>query len=113
MTEENKKRIHLETLQKLKDLAGRYPIDYFSQNSLYLANDALDITQLTIDDLKKAIDVPKELRSNQSTLISYQMDEIRKLVREISFDYLSLFQIDLDRRINRYNHSENVQYWCN
>jgi hypothetical protein len=69
MTEEDKKRIQLETLQKLKDLA---------------ANDALDITQLTIEDLKKAVDVPKEFRSNQSATISYQMDEIRKLIEELT-----------------------------
>lgn len=44
------------------------------------ANDILDLSQLTIDDLKKAIDVPKDKRTNQAVLISYQMDEIRKLV---------------------------------
>jgi len=47
------------------------------------ANDTLDLSSLTIDDLKKAVDVPKELRSNQGATLMYQMDEIRKLV---SFD---------------------------
>jgi len=65
ITEEEKKRIQLETLQKLKDMA---------------ANDTLDLSQLTIEDFKKAIDVPKEIRSNQGATIMYQMDEIRKLV---------------------------------
>ncbi|CAF4041129.1 unnamed protein product, partial [Rotaria sordida] len=63
--EDEKKRIQLETLQKFKDMA---------------ANDTLDLSQLTIEDLKKAVDVPKELRSNQGATIMYQMDEIRKLV---------------------------------
>jgi hypothetical protein len=47
------------------------------------ANDTLDISQLTIEDLKKAVDVPKEIRSNQGATIMYQMDEIRKLVNKI------------------------------
>ncbi|CAF5039478.1 unnamed protein product, partial [Rotaria magnacalcarata] len=68
VTEDDKKRIHLEALQKLKDMA---------------ANDTLDLSLLTIDDLKKTVDVPKELRSNQGATIMYQMDEIRKLVSEI------------------------------
>jgi len=46
------------------------------------ANDTLDISQLTIEDLKKAVDVPKEIRSNQGATIMYQMDEIRKLVNK-------------------------------
>ncbi|CAF1580237.1 unnamed protein product [Adineta ricciae] len=69
IAEEERKRIQQETLQKLKDMA---------------ANDTLDISHLTIDDLKKAIDVPKELRSNQAAIVSYQMEEIRKLVEELS-----------------------------
>jgi hypothetical protein len=40
----------------------------------------LDLSQLTIEDLRKAVDVPKEFRSNQGATIMYQMDEIRKLV---------------------------------
>ncbi|CAF1134903.1 unnamed protein product [Rotaria magnacalcarata] len=69
VTEDDKKRIHLEALQKLKDMA---------------ANDTLDLSLLTIDDLKKTVDVPKELRSNQGATIMYQMDEIRKLIEELS-----------------------------
>ncbi|CAF1102123.1 unnamed protein product [Rotaria sordida] len=67
--EDEKKRIQLETLQKFKDMA---------------ANDTLDLSQLTIEDLKKAVDVPKELRSNQGATIMYQMDEIRKLIEELT-----------------------------
>jgi hypothetical protein len=58
------------------------------------ANDTLDISQLTIEDLKKAIDVPKELRSNQGATIAHQMDEIRKLVSLLfkkSFENLFFF----------------------
>ncbi|CAF3712360.1 unnamed protein product [Rotaria socialis] len=69
VTEDDKKRIHLEALQKLKDMA---------------ANETLDLSLLTIDDLKKTVDVPKELRSNQGATIMYQMDEIRKLIEELS-----------------------------
>jgi hypothetical protein len=69
ITEEEKKRIQLETLQKLKDMA---------------ANDTLDLSRLTIDDLKKAVDVPKQIRSNQGAIIMYQMDEIRKLIEELT-----------------------------
>ncbi|CAF1039318.1 unnamed protein product [Adineta steineri] len=69
VTEEDRKRNQLETLQKLRDMA---------------ANDTLDLSLLTIDDLKKAIDVPKELRSNQQATMMHQMEEIRKLVEELS-----------------------------
>ena len=48
---------------------------------LFAANDTLDLSQLTIDELKKAIDVPKELRGNPGATIGHQMEEIRKLVR--------------------------------
>ena len=74
--------MHLETLQKLKEMAGKSP--FLIQSILISlsssANDTLDLSRLTIEDLKKAIDVPKEFRSNQVTLVSYQMEEIRKLV---------------------------------
>jgi hypothetical protein len=69
LTEEERKRIQSETLQKLKDMA---------------ANDTLDLSQLTIEDLKKAIDVPKDLRMNQGATIMYQMDEIRKIIEELT-----------------------------
>jgi hypothetical protein len=36
MTEEDKKRIQLETLQKLKDLAGEYSIHYSSEILFFL-----------------------------------------------------------------------------
>ena len=65
---------------------------YNSNIYFLLANDTLDISHLTIDDLKKAIDVPKELRSNQAAIVSYQMEEIRKLVSCIS--HLKYFQVD-------------------
>jgi hypothetical protein len=55
------------------------------------ANDTLDISQLTIDDLRKAVDVPKEIRSNQGATIMYQMDEIRKLVNKIKLLIVSCF----------------------
>ncbi|UJR09514.1 hypothetical protein I4U23_013752 [Adineta vaga] len=69
VTEDDRKRIQQEALQKLKDMA---------------ANNTLDLSQLTIDDLKKTIDVPKEMRSNQAITIAYQMEEIRKLIEELS-----------------------------
>jgi hypothetical protein len=50
----------------------------------------LDISKLTIDDLRKAVDVPKEIRSNQGATIMYQMDEIRKLVKRKSFHLFHL-----------------------
>lgn len=93
--------MQLETLQKLKDLAGNSSPQKqsFPLLSLFLfkANDTLDLSQITIDDLKRAIDVPKELRSNQAAMIMYQMDEIRKLVSETSvlkiFDLLVNFML--------------------
>lgn len=84
VTEEDRKRIQLETLQKLKDMAGKEKLSLMLFCVLILpyvlANDTLDLSLLTIDDLKRAIDVPKELRTNQAATIAYQMDEIRKLV---------------------------------
>lgn len=67
--EEEKKRIQLETLQRLKDMA---------------ANDTLDLSQLTIDELKKAIEIPKEIRMNPVATMTFQMDEIRKLIEELT-----------------------------
>lgn len=105
MTEEEKKRIQLETLQKLKDLAGEYPLPFISlKYFLSVAIDALDLSQLTIEDLRKAVDVPKELRANQGATIMHQMEEIRKLVIEqIPFSLILIpSPIPLDRRTNRY-----------
>jgi hypothetical protein len=48
--------------------------------SIVLASDTLDLARVTVDDLKRAIDVPKEIRTNLAATIMYQMDEIRKLV---------------------------------
>ena len=48
------------------------------------ANDTLDLSQLSMDELKKTIDVPKEIRGNQAATIMYQMDEVRKLVSLIN-----------------------------
>jgi hypothetical protein len=92
ITEEEKKRIQLETLQKLKDMAGKYPFHSSYSKLLFLsANDTLDLSRLTIDDLKKAVDVPKQIRSNQGAIIMYQMDEIRKLVRRKPFVEFAFF----------------------
>ncbi|CAF4692158.1 unnamed protein product, partial [Rotaria socialis] len=59
------------------------------------ANETLDLSLLTIDDLKKTVDVPKELRSNQGATIMYQMDEIRKLVSEILSSNSALLKVAL------------------
>ena len=98
MTEDDKKRQQLETLQKLRDMAGNYrsAADLFIV-ALASANDTLDLSLLSVDDLRKAIDVPKELRSNQIATIMYQMDEIRKLVRRTNSAHPRT--IDLCRKI--------------
>lgn len=74
------------------------------------ANDTLDLSQLTIDDLKKAIYVPRDKQINQPTLITYQMDEIRKLVNLFHNKFFSFFfiRINLDQRINWCICSRNV-----
>lgn len=70
-------------------MAGKYKIKllliHLYELFLFKANDTLDLSLITIDDLKKAIDVPKELRNNQAAMIMYQMDEIRKLVSREMF----------------------------
>lgn len=73
-----------ETLEKLKEMAGKcsFPIQCTLIDRFSSANDTLDLSRLTIEDLKKAIDVPKEFRSNQVSMVSYQMEEIRKLVND-------------------------------
>lgn len=71
----------MEHLQRLRDMAGetiRKTLSSCVTSSL--ANGTLDLSQLTIDELKKAIDVPKELRNSQAAMIGHQMEEIRKLV---------------------------------
>lgn len=80
--EEEKKRAQLEILQRLKDMAGKSECFLLKIRTIlfYLANDTLDLSQLTIDELRKAIEIPKEIRTNPTAIMAFQMDEIRKLV---------------------------------
>ncbi|CAF0766214.1 unnamed protein product [Didymodactylos carnosus] len=67
--EEERKKLQDETMKKLKDMA---------------ANGTLDLTQISLQDLMKTIDVPKEYRKNQQTIMSYQMEQVRKNIAELT-----------------------------
>jgi len=67
--DEERKKAQDDAMQKLKDMA---------------ANGTLDLSQISMTDLMKTVEVPREYRTNQQTILSYQMDQVRKRIVELT-----------------------------